>query len=142
MPMAIGAAFATVLLATIAEARVVRLHIERRSTVLNGKLFGLAGAYEKLSGKVEFVLDPAAPQKAGIVDLKLAPPNASGGVEFTADFYVLKPVDVARGNGRILYEVGNPGIKAMLRPFQKAGPARSYFRGGVWRWRALVSGQF
>src|SRR6266852_3368732 len=123
MPTAIQAAFAIVLLATITEARVVRLRIERRETILNGKQFGLAGAYEKLSGKVEFVLDPSAPLNAGIVDLKLAPRNARGGVEFTADFYLLKPVDVARGNGRILYEVGNRGTKAMLRTFQKARPS-------------------
>src|ERR1700716_1830447 len=107
MPTAIQAAFAIVLLASVGEARVVQLHIERREPVLNGKQFGLAGAYEKLSGKVEFVLDPAAPRNAGIVDLKLAPRNATGGVEFTADFLLLKPVDLARGNGKILYAVGN-----------------------------------
>ena len=67
MPTAIQAAFAIILLATVGEARVVQLHIERRETVLNGKQFGLAGAYEKLSGKVRFVLDPAAPRNAGIV---------------------------------------------------------------------------
>jgi hypothetical protein len=123
MSTAIRAAFAIFMLGTIGEARVVRLRIDHRETVLDGKQFGLAGAYEKLSGKVEFVLDPAAPRNAGIVDLKLAPRNASGGVEFTADFYLLKPVDVARSNGRILYEVGNRGTKAMLRTFQKARPS-------------------
>src|ERR1700682_4525617 len=50
------------------QARVVELRIERREPVLNGKPFGLAGAYEKLSGKVEFALDPALPQKAAIID--------------------------------------------------------------------------
>jgi hypothetical protein len=123
MPTAIHAAFAIVLLASVGEARVVQLHIERREAVLNGKHFGLAGAYEKLSGKVAFVLDPAAPRNAGIVDLKLAPRDASGGVEFTADFLLLKPVDIARGNGKILYEVGNRGGKAMLRTFQRAHPS-------------------
>ena len=41
-------------------------------------------------------------------------------MEFTADFYMLKPVDQARGNGRLFYEVGNRGGKSMLRTFQKA----------------------
>ena len=107
-----------------AEARVVKLRIERREPVLNGKAFGLAGTYEKLAGKVEFALDPAAPANAGIVDLALAPRNPRGEVEFTADFFLFKPVDPARGNGRLFYEVGNRGGKGMLRTFQKADASR------------------
>jgi hypothetical protein len=120
MPTAPRAVFALFLLSALAEARVVKLQVERREPVLNGKPFGLAGAYEKLSGKVQFVLDPDAPRNANIVDLALAPRNATGGVEFTADFYLLKPVTMSRGNGRLLYEVGNRGGKALLRVFQKA----------------------
>jgi hypothetical protein len=40
-----------------ADAGVVRLRIERRETVLNGRPFGAAGPYEKLVGKVDFALD-------------------------------------------------------------------------------------
>src|SRR5580704_11450795 len=108
-----------VLMVNLAEARVVKLRVERREPVLNGKSFGLAGAYEKLVGRVEFALDPAAAANARIVDLGLAPRNARGEVEFEADFYLLKPVDPSRGNGRLLYEVGNRGGKALLRVFQK-----------------------
>src|SRR4051812_19691722 len=103
-----------------AEARVVRLRIERREPVLNGRAFGAAGPYEKLIGKVDFGLDPTLPRNSGIVDLKLAPRNARGEVEASADFYMLKPVDPRRGNGRLFYEVGNRGGKAMLATFQKA----------------------
>ena len=46
---------------SLAEARVVRLRIERREVVLNGRAFGAAGPYEKLVGKVDFGLDPALP---------------------------------------------------------------------------------
>jgi hypothetical protein len=102
------------------DARVVTIRVERREPVLNGKSFGAAGPYEKLIGKVEFALDPSAAANAGIVDLALAPRNAHGEVEFTADFYLLKPVAAERGNGRLLYEVGNRGGKALLRVFQKA----------------------
>ena len=35
----------------VAEARLVRLRVERREVVLAGKPSGLAGAYEKLVGK-------------------------------------------------------------------------------------------
>src|SRR5437773_3160094 len=111
---------ARVLAATAAEARVVRLRIERREVVLDGRAFGAAGPYEKLVGKVDFGLDPSLPRNEMIVDLKLAPRNGSGEVEASADFYMLKPVDPARGNGRLFYEVGNRGGKSMLATFQKA----------------------
>src|ERR1043166_5760571 len=106
--------------ASLADARVVRLRIERREVVLNGAPFGAAGPYEKLVGKVDFGLDPNDPANEMIVDLKLAPRNARGGVESSADFYLLKPVDPRRGNGRLFYEVGNRGGKGMLATFQKA----------------------
>lgn len=105
-----------------AEAKVVRLQLDRREPVLNGKPFGLAGAYEKLVGIVYFALDPKAPINRDIVDLDLASRNARGWVEFSADFYLLKPKDPSRGNGRLLYEVGNRGNKATLRVFQKSEP--------------------
>src|SRR5438067_10556344 len=114
------AALGIVLFSSLAEARVVRLRVERREVVLNGRPFGAAGPYEKLIGTVDFGLDPDAPANALIVDLKLAPRNARGEVEASADFYLLKPVDPRRGNGRLFYEVGNRGGKSMLPTFQKA----------------------
>ncbi|HXI27286.1 MAG TPA: alpha/beta hydrolase domain-containing protein [Vicinamibacterales bacterium] len=108
------------LAATTADAHVVRLRIERREVVLDGRAFGAAGPYEKLVGKVDFGVDPNLPRNELIVDLKLAPRNASGEVEASADFYMLKPVDPARGNGRLFYEVGNRGGKSLLATFQKA----------------------
>ena len=114
------ATLALVLTASLAEARVVRLRIERREPVLNGRPFGAAGPYEKLVGKVDFGLDPSLPANGIIIDLKLAPRNARGEVESSADFYLLKPVDPRRGNGRLFYEVGNRGGKAILTTFQKA----------------------
>src|SRR5437667_6269399 len=106
--------------ASLADARVVRLRIERREPVLAGRSFGAAGPYEKLVGKVDFALDPDLPRNAVVVDLKLAPRNSRGEVEFSADFYMLKPVDAHRGNGTLFYEVGNRGGKSMLATFQKA----------------------
>jgi hypothetical protein len=108
------------LLASTVEARVVRLRIERREPVLAGKAFGAAGPYEKLVGKADFALDPKRPQNLKIVDLALAPRNAQGEVEFSADFYMLKPVDPRRGNGRLFFEIGNRGGKSMMSTFQRA----------------------
>jgi hypothetical protein len=114
------AAVMCVLVSSVTEAHVVRLRIERREVILDGRAFGAAGPYEKLVGKVEFGLDPSLPRNGEIVDLKLAPRNARGEVEASADFYMLKPVDPRRGNGRLFYEVGNRGGKSLLQTFQKA----------------------
>src|SRR5437764_14652658 len=104
--------------ASAADARVVRLRIERREVVLNGRAFGAAGPYEKLVGKVDFGFDPNVPANDVIVDLKLAPRNARGLVDASADFYMLKPVDSRKGNGRLFYEVGNRGGQGMLSACQ------------------------
>ena len=109
--------------ATPTQARVVRLEIVERETVLSGRPFGLAGAYEKLSGTAHFALDPELPQNRGIIDLSLAPRNDRGEVLFYADFFLLKPVDPARANGVLFYEAGNRGRKRILATFQKGSSA-------------------
>ena len=111
------------LLAATAEGGVARLEITRREPVLGGRPFGAAGAYEKLVGRVHFTFDPRAPRNGHVVDLALAPRNAQGLVEASADFYLLKPVDPARGNGRLFYEAGNRGTKRILPVFQQATAA-------------------
>lgn len=84
--------FAALLLSsTVANCAVSAVSISERSPVLNGRNFGTVGPYERISGKVEFAVDPNAPANAGIVDLKLAPRNSRGLVSFTADMYVLRP---------------------------------------------------
>ena len=120
MKMCAATTIVVMLAASAADARVVRLRIERREVVLQGREFGAAGPYEKLAGKVDFGVDPDLPRNGAIVDLKLAPRNARGEVEASADFYLLTPVDPSRGNRRLLYEVGNRGGKSILSTFQKA----------------------
>jgi hypothetical protein len=107
------------------DARVVRLRIVDREVLLDGRRFGLAGAYEKLSGRVDFALDPESAANAMVVDLPLAPKNAEGEVEFEADFFLIKPVDPSRGNGVIFYEAGNRGRKRILQTFQGARTPRA-----------------
>jgi len=112
--------FATLCVPLTAAAEVARLRVEHRETIAGGRSFGAAGAYEKLVGKVDFEFDPTLPANQIIVDLKRAPRNTRGKVEASADFYMLKPVDPHKGNGRIFYEVGNRGSKSILPTFQKA----------------------
>lgn len=104
----------------LADARVVRVTIERREPVLAGKAFGLAGPYETLVGTVEIALDPTLRQNQAVVDLALAPRNERGEVVFAADVFILKPVDLRRGNGRVYCEVPNRGGKGILRRLQLA----------------------
>jgi hypothetical protein len=104
---------------TIASAKVVRVEIESREVILDGRSFGIIGPYEKLVGKVYFVFDPDNPYNSRIVDLKLAPRNADGLVEAWANFTVLRPVNPTAGNVALL-EVSNRGGKASLRYFNRA----------------------
>jgi alpha/beta hydrolase family protein len=106
--------------ASPAAARVERLEILSREPFAAGTEFGDAGAYEKLRGRAFFALDPNAAANQPIADLKLAPRNARGLVEFSADFLVLRPVATARRNGTLLYEVNNRGNIAMLRQLDEA----------------------
>ena len=108
------------LLLPVASARVVRVEVERRLDVLDGKAFGLVGSYEKISGKVFFAVDPANSANRIITDIDLAPRNEAGEVEFSSDLYLLKPKDAERGNGAVLYEVSNRGGKGMLSFFNFA----------------------
>lgn len=100
----------------------VRLDIERQVGFAEGSSFGDAGPYERLTGSAFFELDPGDSANANVVDLPLAPRNANGAVEFRADVDILKPVDLARGNGSLLYDVNNRGNKTALRAFNDAPP--------------------
>lgn len=101
-------------------ARVVRVEVESREAILDGRSFGLAGSYEKLAGKVFFAVDPNNSANRIIADIDLALRNSDGDVEFSSEFFLLKPRDTARGNGTVLYEVSNRGNKGMLSFFNYA----------------------
>ncbi len=108
------------MLPMLASAALTRVYVMERSDVLGGKPLGPAGAYERIIAKAQFELDPKLPANRAIRDLELAPRNERGMVEFTADLYVLKPMDPAKGNGTLLFEVSNRGGKGMLGRFQYA----------------------
>jgi hypothetical protein len=97
------------------------LEIHTRAVVLDGQPFAAAGAYEKIAGTIRFAADPAHPLHRNITDIGLAPKNAVGRVEFAADFYLLKPVDIRKGNGRLLMDVANRGLKVTLGRFNSTG---------------------
>src|SRR5262249_16488485 len=101
-------------------AEVVRLEVTSRADLVGGQPFGAAGPYDKLSGKIFFAVDPVLPANRIITDIAKAPRNAAGKVEFSSDFYLIKPKQIEKGNGAVLYEVSNRGGKGMLGFFNHA----------------------
>ena len=100
-----------------AEAMITKIIIDSiQSPTFDGVSFGEVGRYEKLVGRAFGELDPESPLNAVITDIALAPRNARGKVEYATDFYILKPVDAARGNKVLLCDVTNRGNKITYLP--------------------------
>ena len=94
-----------------APSGITRIEITSTASAFEGKTFGSVGAYEKLRGKAYGELDPGDARNAVITDLALAPRNARGRVEYSMDIYILKPVDLSKGNHKLFMEVNNRGNK-------------------------------
>lgn len=101
------------LLATPVFARVQRVDIATRAD--------LGPHFEKIAGTIHFALDPHNPHNTVIVDLDKAPRSAAGEVEFSADFYVIRPK--VNGNGTLFVEISNRGGKAFLSKLDPATEA-------------------
>ncbi|MGE0719593.1 MAG: alpha/beta hydrolase domain-containing protein, partial [Alphaproteobacteria bacterium] len=99
------------------------LAIAERTSFADGMEFGTTGAYERLVGRTHYAVDPTAAAQAGIVDIDKAPRNAEGLVELAADVTILKPLDMGRGNRRLLFGYGNRGNKRELQFFNDAPPS-------------------
>lgn len=96
------------------ETMITGFELISRSLVLDGKSFGATGAYEKIVGTVTCSADPNLALHQRITDLAVAERGRSGNVEFRGDFYMLKPVDRAKGNGKLLLDCVNRGRKVVL----------------------------
>jgi hypothetical protein len=98
-----------------AEAHITRIVIDpaqSESPTFEGRVFGpdgRVGPYEKLRGKAYGEVDPADPRNAVITDLRLAPRNARGKVEYSMDIFILKPIDLRKGNHKLFLDFNNRG---------------------------------
>ena len=92
----------------------VRLELRPPTPFAGGTAFGRVGPYERLLGKAFFAIDPNEADLPFICDLDLAPRNQDGLVEFSATLDIVKPVDLKRGNQRVLYEFSNRGGRAAI----------------------------
>src|SRR5207253_8132204 len=98
-------------------ATLTRIELVERTDVLDGASKGPAGGYERIVAKAYFAVDPKLHANRVIADIDLAPRNEDGLVEFSADLYILKPRDSAKGNGTALVEISNRGGKGLLTMF-------------------------
>jgi hypothetical protein len=113
MKRLLAAAILLLVAPSAADARLVKLVVEQREVFAGGVAWGTAGPYERLVGTAHFEVDPRDPLNAVIVDLDKSPRNARGAVEFRTTVFILKPVDMSRGNGKIYYTANNRGNDAL-----------------------------
>jgi Alpha/beta hydrolase domain len=75
------------------------------------------GGYERIVAKVHYAVDSRLGPNRYIADIDLAPRDADGKVEFSADLYILRPRDASKRNGTLLVEIPNRGGKGLLGMF-------------------------
>jgi hypothetical protein len=107
---ALLAVLGSLLLPVAGHGRVTRVVVDQTASPnFEGESFGTAGAYEKIKGHVIGEVDPGQAESRLIQDISLAPRNARGMVEYTADFLLLKPIDMQRANGILHVNLPNRG---------------------------------
>jgi Alpha/beta hydrolase domain len=84
-----------------AQARVTGFELVSRAPIAYG--------YEKIVGRLRFADAPGSPANRRVVDLELAPRNARGEVESSADVMILAPADRSRANGAAVIDIPNRG---------------------------------
>ena len=101
---------------------ITRLIVQRREAFAGGHEFPVTGAYEKLVGRICGEVEPENRLNRVIVNLDKAPRNRRGRVAYRSDICILKPLDMARGNGKIFFDAPNRGSKRILSFLNDAPP--------------------
>jgi hypothetical protein len=108
----VAAALAVGMLAApSAQARITKIEITSRGTAFGGYSFPGVGQYEKIVGIATGEINPSNPKNAVITDIELAPRLANGNIQYQHNFYILKPLDLSKGNHKMMYEPPNRGGK-------------------------------
>jgi Alpha/beta hydrolase domain len=97
--------------APVAQARITQIQISNRTLAFGGYSFAGVGQYEVITGIATGEVSPTNPQNALITDIQLAPRNSNGNVVYRHNFYILKPLDLNKGNRKVMYEPPNRGGK-------------------------------
>lgn len=122
-----------------APAAVVAIEITSRQPYAQGRAFGERGAYEQLRGRARFAIDPTAAANRQIVDIELAPRNAAGLVEFSADVQILAPRDLAQARSTLLYDVNNRGNQTCLGQFNGGADEFLMRQGFIVVWSGWIA---
>lgn len=93
-----------IFIACLSRAEVTRVDVTERTT---------DAGYDRVVGKIHFAIDPRLAPSRIIADIDLAPRNAEGKVEFSADLYMLRPHDPTKRNGTAFVEIPNRGGKSL-----------------------------
>jgi alpha/beta hydrolase family protein len=113
--LAFLASLAVVLFAALpAQARIVRIVIDAANSqpsIFSGTTFAESGAqYEKIAGRAFGEVDPGDPHNSMIVDISKAPVDlVTGRVNYSVNFVLLKPTDLAKWNQRVFALIPNRG---------------------------------
>jgi len=128
---------AGMVIAASADARTTKIQILSSGPAFGGYSFAGVGQYEVIKGIASGEIDPNDPLNAVITDIKLAPRNANGHVEYQHNFYILKPVDLGKGAHKVMYEPPNRGGKTFNTLNRSPGGNDSRSRSRAPRDRAL-----
>ena len=115
LQLGMASALASGLLASVtdAQARITKIQIltAPKTIAFGGYSFPGVGQYEVITGIATGEVNPNSLQNSVITDIKLAPVNANGNVVYSHNFYILKPLDLSKGNHKMMYEPPNRGGK-------------------------------
>src|SRR5262252_6848790 len=106
LQLGMASALATGMLAAMpdAQARITKIQISNRTTAFGGYSFPGVGQYEVITGIATGEVNPNSLQNSVITDIALAPKLPDGNVQYQHNFYILKPLDLSKGNHKMMYE--------------------------------------
>src|SRR5258708_12861152 len=119
--IALALAAGAMLAAPAADARITKIVVDNalsQKPPFGGFSWPGVGQYEKIIGTAYGELNPADPRNSVIVDVELAPRNSSGNVEYSFDFYILKPINLRNRPHRAIHEPPTPANKTW-NPFRR-----------------------
>jgi hypothetical protein len=101
----------------------IRIEMISKTPFAGGTSFGSTGPYERLLGTASFAIDPNEKDLPFICDLEFAPRNPEGLVEFKTVLDIVKPVDMSRGNRKLLFDFSNRGGRGAFTRLNDGGGA-------------------
>lgn len=101
-------------LASFALAEVSSVEILSRQPYADGMSFGEVGAYEEITGRIHYEIDPANLRNQVITDIDLAPLNTRGMIEMSGDFEIIAPINSANANSVAFIDIPNRGNGRLL----------------------------